>query len=282
MQLRAIEIDAREREWIPLLDHGDDHRGDVCYDEKLHLADLKWAEENDAYLLLKGDKFNATTPDDRRYEHRNMAPQYAMLDTSTAIKFMLKDHVALYKPFAERRRILGCIMGNHEKTLNTRHHINMHEDFLDMIDEDSGWQKRGYHRLDLGYRAMLVLKFRVTKTRILPFVIWAWHGNGYPNEDTTRMLRLRKISKNYQGVNYFTVGHWHDRNFWKRSADISVTRRGIPRLQAHTTYYGMSGTYLKGMMEGHDGYPDKMAYPACELGGLRLLINSRTLEMKEA
>lgn len=282
MQLREIHIDAREREWVPLLDHGDDHRGDVCYDERLHKADLAWAEEQDAYLLLKGDKFNATTPDDRRYEHRNMDPRYSVLDTSTAIQFMVRDHADMYRPFAERKRILGCQVGNHEQTLITRHHINMHEQFLDQIDRDVGWQKRGYHRLDLGYRCMIVLKFQVTKTRRLPFVIYSWHGDGYPQEQPGRMTKLRKIANRHFGVNYYTVGHWHDRCFWRDSSTIGVTTRGKPRLIDRNVYYGMSGTYLKGMMEGHDGYPDKKAFPACELGGLRLLINPRTLEMKEA
>jgi len=282
MQLRAIEIDAQDREWIPLLDHGDAHRGDVCYDEKLHKADLAWAEEEDAFILDKGDEFNATTPDDRRYEHNNMALRYSVLSTATALQRMIEDHAAMYRPFVERKRHLGSLNSNHNQTLHQRHHINMHEQLLGMIDPDPDMFNRGFHRLDLGYRCMLVLKFRVTKTRVLPFVIWAWHGNGYPSEQPTRMTKLRKIANRHFGVNYYTVGHWHDRCFWRDKSTIGVTTRGVPRLIDRRVYYGMSGTYLKGMMEGHDGYPDKMAYPACELGGLRLLINPRTFEMKEA
>ena len=280
MQLREVKIDARDKEWIYLLDHGDDHRGDVCYDEALHRADLKWAEENDAYLLHKGDKWNATTPDDKRYEHENVAKEYSDLNTADAIQAMIDDHVDMYTPFAERDRLLGFVLGNHCKTLLTRHHIDMHRQFLSRV---AGKPKKGeFHRLNLGQRAILRLKFQVTKTRVLPFFLWCWHGNSYPTLRHTRMSKLERIAKDYWGIDYFTAGHVHDKFFWPNISQIGVPTRGRLHLRDKRIYYGMSGTYLKGLMENHDGYPDKMAYPACELGGLRLKINPRTLEMREA
>ena len=279
MHLREIRIDARDKEWIALLDHGDAHRGDVCYDEDLHRSDLRWALANDAYVIDKGDKYNAMTPDDRRYEHQNVALKYRTLSTDKALRAMVKDHVELYRPFVERDRFIGGIIGNHCKTLLQRHHINLHEEFLDRLDEN-GWERDGYHRFDLGQRAIIKLKLQVTKTRVLPFFIWCWHGNSYPTTRPTRMAKLMRVSNDHYGINYFTMGHVHDRFHWPNISQTGVPARGKLRLKDRRIYYGMSGTYLKGMMEGHDGYPDKMAYPACELGGLRLLINPRTLEMR--
>ncbi len=280
MQLREVRIDARDKEWIALLDHGDDHRGDVCYDEGLHKADLKWALENDAYLLHKGDKFNATTPDDKRYEHENVTLAYQGLNTADMVQALIEDQADFYRPFAERDRLLGFVLGNHCKTLLTRHHIDMHRQFIVQV---AGKSKRGeFHPLDLGQRAIIRLKFQVTKTCVLPFFIWCWHGNSYPTLRHTRMSKLERIASNYYDIDYFTMGHVHDRFFWPNISQIGVPVRGKLQLRSKRIYYGLSGTYLKGMMEGHDGYPDKMAYPACELGGLRLLINPRTLEMREA
>jgi len=281
MQLREIKIDARERELIALLDHGDAHRGDVCYDETLHKSDLKWAEENDAYVIDKGDKFGAILHDDPRWEYEIEDPRYHGLNPPDALQKMIEDHAELYIPFVERGRYIGGIIGNHCKKLQKRHHIDLHGRFLDSID-DSGIRIGKYRRFDLGQRAIIRLKIRVTKTRILSFFIWCWHGNSYPTLRHTRMAKLERISHNYTGLHYYTMGHVHDKFFWPNISQIGVPSRGKLHLQAHRVYYGMSGTYLKGMMESHDGYPDMMSYPACELGGLRLLIDPRTLEMKEA
>lgn len=280
MQLREVDIDARGKEWIYLLDFGDAHWGDVCCDGKLLDEDLVWAKRKDAWWIDKGDKFNATTPDDRRYSHANVMRKYQNLDVSDMLSAMRFDYASKILPLADR--CIGCLSGNHEKTLQVRHHINMHLDFLQDIRRDTEWEKRGHHILDLGYRAIVRLKFRITKTRVRVFNMFAWHGNSYLRERESRMRALRKHADQYTDINYFTIGHWHDRLFWSESSRISVPPRGTMRLQANTRYMGMSGTYLKGMMENHDGFPDKMDFPACELMGLRLKINPETLEMKEA
>ncbi|KKM63927.1 hypothetical protein LCGC14_1506480 [marine sediment metagenome] len=266
-------------DWVPWFFGGDDHAGDVCFDEKLLLEDIAWIKRNNARWIHMGDKVNATTFDDKRYEHRNLDPQYQGLEPDKALEALNEDHVERYAPIAHLCE--GAIVGNHCRTLQQRHHIDMHFKFLQRLIPDKNWRSTGRHRLDLGYRSFLRVRF-VRGKHVSTMLFWLWHGDCTPMMRQTRMSKLARKANDYVGVDLFATGHWHDRLFWGDSSRITATKRGRLKLRTATRYLCMTGTYLKGMMENHDGYQDKCAYPACELGGLRLLINPETGRIKEA
>ena len=285
MILRDIVIEVPDRSTeVPLMFFSDDHRGDVCFAEDILQDDINWVRKHEARWLHLGDKFNATTPDDKRYEHLNLAKEYRHLAPEGVLNAVLEDHTAIYKPIAHLCE--GAVIGNHCQTLQRIHHKNLHFEFLQKLIPDGNWRIDGRHYLDLGYRAIVRIKFRRVnsnneKLHSSVFMIWLWHGFAYPTLRQTRMGNLLRKANDYTGINMFLVGHWHDRLFWQDSSRITVPHRGELKLTASVRYLGMCGTYLKGMMENHDGYADKHAYPACELGGLRLWVNPNTLEVRE-
>ena len=279
MHLRDVLIEVSGRgEEIPIFLGGDADSSDVCFDEKRLNEDVKWIRDTGAKWFDLGDKYNATTFDDKRYEHRNLKAEYQVLDTSKALYAMIEDHAARYKPIADQCE--GLVLGNHCKTLHDRHHIDMHFEFAQMLRPDKFWRNTSRHFLDLGYRGIVRLRFK-RSTVTTQFFIWLWHGNGFPSLRQTRMHSLIRRANDYVGIDLYAVGHWHDRLFWKDSSRIMPSRMGHLKLKTNTRYFAMTGTYLKGMMENHDGYQDKQAYPACELGGLRLWINPETLTVRE-
>lgn len=274
----VIEYDS-STDWVPFLINSDDHAGDICFDEKLLKEDIAWAKENNAPWVHVGDKYNAITPDDKRYEHRNMAQKYRDLEPDKALYAMHEDQVARYRPIAHLCE--GALIGNHCQTLQKHHHKDLHFEFLQSLVPDKNWITTGRHRLDLGYRAILRIRFR-RGVHASTMLFWFWHGYGTPQMRQTRMSKVEKKANNYAGIDLFAVAHFHDRLFWKDASRITATRQGKLKLRTADRYLCMTGTYLKGMMEGHDGYQDKAAFPACEMGGLRLLINPETREIKEA
>jgi hypothetical protein len=261
--------------------------GDIHYDainckRTKVKQDIQYLVEKQIKVFGMGDYWEAMTPDDFRYNTENFQPQYRHINPDRAVSLMIREMKNLLNPLGDN--LLGLLTGNHENTLKQRHKIDMQWQLCNALQEQDEDEIKERHPLDLGYNCACRMKFvqvdesgNRQKTNVMTFKLW--HGAACPATRETRMTKLIKHSKHFLS-DLHVVGHWHDLHFDDRLDHLYLQNRGALKLRTTRRYYGMSGSYYLGHMEGVDGYVDQKDYSPAELGMLMIRVNPETREME--
>jgi len=167
--------------------------------------------------------------------------------------------VRTFRPLAEKGKILGLGLGNHEHTIKVRHSY----DFLREVCRELG---------DVPYLGYSFF-YRLTVERAGHFrnvMIYGSHGWGSGRKPGSSMNKLVDSVANYD-ADIILSGHDHQK-LGKRYVRIGMTQRGKYKMVHRPIILARAGTFLKTCVEGDDTYSSRMGYPPVDLGVVKIEI----------
>ena len=103
---------------------GDVHKGSIgCNDKLVHEFVSLIKHDKNRYFVLMGDIIEAINISDKRFDERQVAPQYHHVYSNLAGE-QADDMIKILKPIQDK--CLGAIWGNHEETIRLRYHNDIH------------------------------------------------------------------------------------------------------------------------------------------------------------
>lgn len=275
MEITTVELP----EDYTLYDTGDWHLGPLtCHFDGLCAMIEKIAEDDSAFVVLKGDLTDAIVPGDKRYAHTGMDFKRLLLTPMEQADKV----VEILRPI--RHKILTSVIGNHEYTnINT---INSTKYICDQL---------GFH-----YGAA-ASKVRVTNKGKVVHKLYVTHGRGclprgakdpIQREANVKAALKRKLEETgHSDCIYMSCGHFHRliRVNPTIGKDIMLVDDGadlkqVPRyhgdqaagyIPPEARFYGCSGSFLKLYTPPGSGaisYGEMAMYGPCELGWLEAQI----------
>jgi hypothetical protein len=248
---------------------GDIHAESELCSYKILKQDIQWIKDNNAWWIGMGDYADALSMDDPRFqvdevENSNRGvPDYRRWPAVVSKLGNLLDPI--------KDRCLGLLEGNHERSLAKYKGIHLHYNLCQRLMPVADLSLREYHPLDLSYRSAGRLKFVREGGSSSVLSVWMWHGNGSAQTREGRLRIMKKKAESFAADLYLT-GHWHDLDLEKDITRTALSRKGSLEIVAEERFFGMTGCYLLSMKAGSKSYADIPAYPACEIGCLKMEI----------
>ena len=210
------------------------------------------------YWLGLGDYIDAIVVNDaKRFDPRSIDQSYKIADLSNLIRDQIKYIIDLLKPIAGRGLAVFC--GNHEE------HIRLHY-YYDVLLELA----RELSLPAMGYDGFVRLHFHRTKSEGRnSFDIYATHGFGGSRRSGGKVNKLEDLCYHFD-ADIIMVGHEH-----KKIIAPPVLRLGLNnacQLIQKKQLAVMTGSFLRGYVEGHTSYVERNGYPPTDLGVVKISI----------
>lgn len=248
MKVVTLDIPESSGYLIPL---GDLHRGDRHLTER-GLGKLKgyldWVlARSNAYIFLMGDILNVASRQSKTnpFESLSGSDEY-------------EKAVTLFEPY--KKRIIGCITGNHEQRMYKEFGFNPLQPFC----RELGISYCGFSS---------VLKLRVGKRKgtsnQYEQVYWgfAHHGNGGGGTLGAAINRKMKLQEIVHGMDFYMAGH--DHQLVAGSRNVLLPQRD--KIVHQRVHYIDTGSFL----DWDGSYAEEAAMPISKLGAPRLRFDGR-------
>lgn len=226
-----------------------------------------------AHVLLMGDLVDAIFPSDKRFDEREVDPQFrdrldnlpeAEVDWLVESLWPIKD------------RILAILTGNHEeKVRDVTGRIGVrydpHYEICRRLDGKS---------LDYcGFLRWKIVSANLSKRNVEngwgdTVTIFANHGFGSGQTPGSHAQALTRLMDGYE-ADICVLAHRHQRFVWQRER-LTVTRRGQLGLVVRHPIGIMPGSYLKSATPGHPGYAVRKGLHAAPIGCVELAIRAES------
>lgn len=206
-----------------------------------------------------GDLVDAVTIlDEKRFEGRCLA-DWITKDHLTNLPLNQADHVIdLLSPIAPK--CLGLVSGNHEETQVRKHNV-------DLTAYIAGRLRAPY----LLYEGMIPLRIKRAKDHSFRVRVVILHGHTMSRTLGAKANALERATDIFEGVDVVGMGHCHTK------LSIPVERISFDNLDrrvvASKTLGIMTGSFLKGYMEGSPSYVEKAALRPASLGPMAVDIS---------
>ena len=240
---------------------GDIHLGSALCDEEKLAATIEEIRVNpNAICILMGDECDYISPKDWRWRDGAIAE---WVDTEDVAHSQQTEVVSRLRPI--KKKILGAIEGNHERTIRDEFNQNVHNHLVEELEIR-----------DFGYSALVRLRFywkrnhplrrggRGGETHLID--IFLHHGFGGGRTDAADMGRFSDIVRDYV-ADWFIMGHTH-RYFASKFIKHYLGTRGD--ILSKPGLIGRSGTFLKTLDKGKFSYSEKAAMRPLYTGCLKV------------
>lgn len=202
-----------------------------------------------AYAFLMGDILNAAsrTSATNPFEGKSGDDEY-------------QEAVDLFRPLAEKRKVIGAITGNHERRMEDSFGFNPLKPFCNELNIPY-----------LGYSA--VVRFRVGQREESPNQVeqiyhgYFHHGTGGGGTLGAALNRKVKLQEIVQGVDFYVSGHDHQMVTGQRI----VFEPGKKDIVQRKLTYVDSGSFL----DYENSYAEAAMYPPGKLGAPRIRLDGR-------
>ncbi len=218
-----IERQIKETGNIKLVTIADAHVGNELFNEKFFQSTIKWAVDNNAYIIGLGDYFE------------NAILHFGATDKLCADDVM--DYLAdSLMPLKDR--FIAFIRGNHdERSMKHQPQVDMSRQLAARLGIIDLYRPNG-----------AVIKLKLGKdfrhSRPLTYWIYGTHGTGGSRTEGGKINALKRMSLNYTFCDLYLMGHHH----WVLSdADrifVPVENSKNNRLESHIRKYALCGTFL--------------------------------------
>lgn len=246
MQVVTLDIPQDHGYLIPL---GDLHRGDR------HLTArgltklqgyLDWAMARpNAYIFLMGDILNVASRSSKSNPFESDKDEYARA-------------VALFKP--HKKRIIGCITGNHEQRMYKEFGFNPLQPFCSELSVPY-----------CGYSAVLRIRVGKRRDRFNEFRQMYWgfahHGNGGGSTMGAALNKKVKLQEIVHGMDFYMAGH--DHQLIAGTRNILLPKRDI--IEHQRVHYIDTGSFL----DWDGSYAEEAAMAIGKQGAPRLRFDGR-------
>ena len=234
---------------------GDVHAGVLqCAEKnaKRKIADIR--QEKNSYIIGMGDYSECITPSDPRWNPSLIAP---WVKRDNVAESQRRFVVSLFQPV--KNRIIALLTGNHEEAI----HRYLNDDIAGNIVDDLGVPYGGYQCfIDLVFR-------RKHTSESHRYRIHAWHGAGSAQTEGARLMRLKRLVKEFE-ADIYLMGHLHA--ITHDITDRITVRAG--RLKQIPQIATITGSFLKTYMQAvPPGYGERAGYKPSHLGCPCIIIN---------
>lgn len=235
---------------------GDIHLGAAGCDEEALNKDVEMiAADKDCYTILMGDMLDCITPNDKRWDVKDIAPWLAT--NSKALANVLnaeKDRfLKIISPIKDR--VLAVIEGNHEKKVRKENKGDLPAEIARTLGVDY-----------LGGQGFIKIHFeRMPGRAVSDLLIFAAHGFGGGRKSGSKVNNIEDLASFIDGTDIICMGHNHARFGWKKPRlGVNNADKFIARERA----FLLTGTYLKTYEEGTNGYGAESLYPPTSIGSV--------------
>lgn len=224
-----------DKDLIYLVPLGDMHLGHQNFLQKRFERDLNWCINNEnVWVLGMGD-----------YMETGVKDSYGLFTQTEIAQQQKKKVLEYFRPLAEKGRLIGLLLGNHEYRIFSRTGIDIVEDMAN----------------DLGveyFKHAAFFKMNINKK--VDYIIFAQHGYSSARTDGGKLNVLVRL-QDQAIADIYLLGHSHDQ-ITKPKPIYRLSRKR----EMHTRYFIMSGSYL----EHWGSYAQQRGYPPCEIGSPRI------------
>ena len=244
---------------------GDIHFGAVdCSEGLLRACVKKIAEDEHHYWLGMGDYCELIGLGDPRLDTRELDPSTTIAELQDLAQSQVRKLAAILEPI--KSRCLGLLSGNHEESIARKNYQDVHSRFCSLLETD--------HSLDLGYSAIVRMKFVRGAQSSVPVKIYAHHGAGAGRLSGSAINRIKQMAMHFPNCQIYVMGHVHLREGGVMEA-IDVQKETdtlfeIPRA------WGITGVFKRTYNQGSRSYAEKLQYPPTSLGAISFVIKPST------
>ena len=230
-----------EKQTIVLM--GDEHIGSKFYDEKEHMKNLEWCFKYDVPIILMGDELETAT---------KTSVGAGVFEQDEIVQGQLEKAVKIYKPFADKKLLLGNHIGNHEARVFNHSGANLSKILSTLL-------KIPY----LGVGAVHYLKIGKEN-----YTLYTTHGSSGARLAHTKIANTLKLAEMIDAEIY-AQGHLHQlTHHTKNYYSVDKRKKSIIESQKH---FIITGNYLThwGSYAHVKGYePARKGSPKLKLSGL--------------
>jgi len=223
---------ASGKDYAEVMFVGDSHYGSPQFDQPRFVAQIDYCRKHNIYVVLMGDMLETAT----RYSVG--AGVYEQTDPS---QNQHEQMVEWLRPLAEKKLILGALMGNHEFR----------------IYQESGFNVTKAMCRELGITYLGDACWNLFKVGTQKYTVYSMHGRSGSRFDGTALLALERISTSFF-ADLLAMGHTH--KLITSSVIIQrVVSGGVKEFKKHLL---LTGSFLK-----YDrGYAQTVGLPLSKLG----------------
>jgi len=219
MQLNRLKFNANK---IKIILMGDEHLGSKYYDKELHKRWINWIlKEPNTYVIGMGDHLETATKN---------SIGAGVFEQDKVVQEQLEASYELYKPLADKGKLLGMHIGNHEERLYKHSGMDLIKTLCKMLSTK---------KYKVKYYGIGVLHY--IKVDSQSYTMYTTHGHSGARLPYTKIKACIDLG-NMVDVDIYAMGHTHQlshhvRQFYKvNKRDSTVTESG--------KHYLLTGSFL--------------------------------------
>ena len=245
---------------------GDVHLGNVGCDLKRLKEDIEEIKHDPTSLWVgMGDYTECINITDKRFDPQSIDPNYNIRSLSRLVDAQIEDIAFILKPIASK--CIGFLTGNHEEEIRLRSQRDASYDIAKSL---------GILDKYMGYDGFIRLIFTRNKHDTTLVTFYCCHGYGGARKSGAKINKLEDFAHSFD-ADIIILAHEH-----KKIIAPPVLKLGlnsIGDLIQKKQFAVMSGSYLKGYVQGATTYVEKKGYPPSDLGTVTIKIKPRYREI---
>ena len=208
-----------------------------------------------------GDYIDCIQPNDPRFDSYSIDETYNVRDLSRLISKQIDDIKNYFLPIKDK--IICLLTGNHEETIRTKFYRNVTLELCNTLGVKYG----GY---DCFVRLACEREVKNTVGDTTVYTIYATHGFGGARKSGAKINRLDDFANAFD-VDIIMVGHEH-KKIVSDSLKLRLNHTDKLRVDARKQVSVMTGSFLKGYIEGAHTYVESKGYAPNDLGVVKITI----------
>ena len=256
-----MEVNRRRIDYKSQLDEfyvvpiGDCHLGNKGCELSRLKEMVQWIKDKpNCYWLGMGDYIDCINYTDKRFDPDTIEKKY-LGELSNCVPMQIDDFINIVRPIADK--CLGFHRGNHEEKIRLQYHYDvMYElwkEFQKPLLEDS---------------CVTVLDFHLPNEQVHSIKIFSMHGCCGGRKGGSKINWLEDLIA-YMEADIYLIAHSHIKES-EIKTQLYVDRAG--RVQQRKKVLGVTGSFLRGYVQGCSSYIEKAMLPPTDLGVIRLSI----------
>jgi len=234
---------------------GDVHLGNKgCEIQRLKEM-VEWIRtKENCYWIGMGDYIDCINYTDKRFDPDTIQAKY-LTELSNCVPMQIGDFMEIVRPIIDK--CLGFHRGNHEEKIRLQYHYDVMYEL---------WKEFGKPLLEDSN--VMVLDFVMPNKHVDRVKIFSTHGCCGGRKGGNKINWLEDLI-GYIEADIYLIAHSHIKES-EIKTQLYVDRMG--RVKQRKKVLGVTGSFLRGYMQGCSSYIEKAMLPPTDLGVIRITI----------
>jgi len=234
---------------------GDVHIGNKGCELQRFKDMIQWIKDKPNCMWLgMGDYIDCINYTDKRFDPDTIDKKY-LNELSNCVPMQIQDFIELVRPIADK--CLGFHRGNHEEKIRLQYHYDVMYEL---------WKEFG--KPDLEDSSYTILDFHRCDKDIQRITIFSMHGCAGGRKGGNKINRLEDLIGDHE-ADIYLIGHSHVKSCEIKSQLFVDNRCNVKQRKK---VLGVTGSFLRGYVQGCSSYIEKAMLPPTDLGVIRLNI----------